>query len=69
MVIITTPSPTEKATAMVRPLAIRPAAMAASKVAMAAGQGTNPPEIPRTSRFHLLYGVLVAAGVEAGACS
>lgn len=62
MVIITTPSPTEKKMAMVKPWAMRPAAMAASKVAMAAGQGTKPPEIPRTNRFHLLY-VALTAGV------
>ena len=40
--------------AMVKPSAIRPAAMAIKSAAMAAGQGTSPPETPSSSKSHFL---------------
>jgi len=60
MVIITRPRPILKKMVRVRPSAMRPAATAASRVAMAAGQGIIPPDIPRRRRFQMLYGSFAA---------
>lgn len=53
-VIITNPNPRLNNSAMVNPSAIRPAAMATKSAAMAAGQGTSPPETPSNNKSHFL---------------
>lgn len=53
--IMTAPRPILKRITRVNPLVIRPAAMAARRVAIAAGHGIKPPEIPSNKRFHRLF--------------
>ena len=61
MVIITKPSPRLKKRVTVSPWPILPAPMAMSKVAMAAGQGMMPPDMPSRSSSSLLVGLAAAA--------
>ena len=61
MVIITKPSPRLKKRVTVRPWPILPALIAISRVAMAAGQGMMPPDIPSKSSSSRLVGLTVTA--------